>query len=121
MGEDAAARARELVDAVYRAASRRVLAALIRLLGDFDLAGEALHEAFRAALEQWPRDGVSANPRAWLAHVQQGPQLEPPRHAYDVTAGGTRRLAHRPQPRAARACRDASAQRTAAPPRDLRS
>ena len=54
------------VDAVYRAESRRVFATLIRLLGDFDAAEEALHEAFRAALEQWPRDGVPANPRAWL-------------------------------------------------------
>ena len=51
---------------IYRAESRRVFATLIRLLGDFDLAEEALHEAFRAALEQWPRDGVPANPRAWL-------------------------------------------------------
>jgi RNA polymerase sigma-70 factor (ECF subfamily) len=59
-------RVRETVDAVYRADSRRVLATLIRLLGDFDLAEEALHEAFRAALEQWPRDGIPANPRAWL-------------------------------------------------------
>jgi RNA polymerase sigma-70 factor (ECF subfamily) len=57
---------RETVDAVYRAESRRVFATLVRLLGDFDLAEEALHEAFRAALEQWPRDGVPANPRAWL-------------------------------------------------------
>jgi RNA polymerase sigma-70 factor (ECF subfamily) len=54
------------VDAVYRAESRRVFATLVRLLGDFDLAEEALHEAFRAALEQWPREGVPANPRAWL-------------------------------------------------------
>jgi len=59
-------RVRELVDAVYRTESRRVLATLIRLLGGFDLAEEALHDAFRAALEQWPRDGVPANPRAWL-------------------------------------------------------
>jgi len=57
---------RERVEAVYRAESRRVLATLIRLLGDFDLAEEALHDAFRAALEQWPHDGVPANPRAWL-------------------------------------------------------
>jgi RNA polymerase sigma-70 factor, ECF subfamily len=57
---------RETVDAVYTADSRRVLATLIRLLGDFDLAEEALHDAFRAALEQWSRDGVPANPRAWL-------------------------------------------------------
>jgi RNA polymerase sigma-70 factor, ECF subfamily len=54
------------VEAVYRAESRAVLATLIRLLGDFDLAEEALHEAFRAALEQWPQAGVPANPRAWL-------------------------------------------------------
>jgi RNA polymerase sigma-70 factor (ECF subfamily) len=54
------------VNAVYVSDSRRVLATLIRLLGDFDAAEEALHEAFRAALEQWPRDGVPANPRGWL-------------------------------------------------------
>jgi RNA polymerase sigma-70 factor (ECF subfamily) len=53
-------------DALYRAESRRVFATLVRLLGDFDLAEEALSEAFRAALEQWPREGVPANPRAWL-------------------------------------------------------
>ena len=57
---------RETVNAVYTADSRRVLATLIRLLGDFDTAEEALHDAFRAALEVWPRDGVPANPRAWL-------------------------------------------------------
>ncbi|HEY8519494.1 MAG TPA: RNA polymerase sigma factor [Gammaproteobacteria bacterium] len=54
------------VDEIYRAESRRVLATLIRLLGDFDLAEEALHEAFRAAVEQWPREGLPGNPRAWL-------------------------------------------------------
>ncbi len=58
--------ARAAVDSVYRSESRRVFATLVRLLGDFDAAEEALHEAFRAALEQWPRDGVPANPRAWL-------------------------------------------------------
>jgi RNA polymerase sigma-70 factor (ECF subfamily) len=57
------------VDAVYRTESRRVFATLIRLLGDFDVAEEALHDAFRAALEQWPRDGVPANPRTWLVSV----------------------------------------------------
>jgi RNA polymerase sigma-70 factor (ECF subfamily) len=61
-GEDARAR----VEAVYRSDSRRVLATLIRLLGDFDLAEEALHDAFAAALKRWPRDGVPRNPRAWL-------------------------------------------------------
>ncbi len=59
----------EKVATVYRDDSRRVFATLIRLLGDFDRAEEALHEAFRAALEQWPRDGVPANPRAWLVSV----------------------------------------------------
>ena len=59
-------RAREMVDGVYRQDSRRVLATLIRLLGDFDIAEEAMHEAFAAAVEQWPRDGTPANPRAWL-------------------------------------------------------
>src|SRR5690349_14903187 len=57
---------RQRVEAVYRAESRRILATLIRLLGDFDLAEEALHDAFAAALERWPTDGVPASPRAWL-------------------------------------------------------
>src|SRR5574341_428602 len=61
-----AEQARNMVEAVYRSDSRQVLATLIRLLGDFDIAEEALHDAFRAALEQWPCDGVPANPRAWL-------------------------------------------------------
>src|SRR5436309_708230 len=54
------------VDEVYRSESRRVFATLIRLLGDFDRAEEAMHEAFAAAVEHWARDGVPANPRAWL-------------------------------------------------------
>jgi RNA polymerase sigma-70 factor (ECF subfamily) len=57
---------REIVDAVYRSDSRRVLATLIRLLGDFDLAEEAMHDAFAEAVEQWRRDGVPKNPAAWL-------------------------------------------------------
>jgi len=54
------------IEEIYRAESRRVFATLVRLLGDFDLAEEALHDAFRAALEQWPSEGLPANPRAWL-------------------------------------------------------
>ncbi|MDN6861288.1 MULTISPECIES: RNA polymerase sigma factor [Pseudomonas] len=54
------------IEALYRSESRRVLATLIRLLGDFDLAEEALHEAFSVALERWPQDGLPDNPRAWL-------------------------------------------------------
>ncbi len=56
----------EMVATVYRDESRRVFATLVRLLGDFDLAEEALHDAFASAVEQWPREGVPANPRAWL-------------------------------------------------------
>jgi RNA polymerase sigma-70 factor, ECF subfamily len=61
-----AAGPRERIERLYRSESRRVLATLIRLLGDFDLAEEALQDAFTAAMEQWPRDGTPANPRAWL-------------------------------------------------------
>jgi RNA polymerase sigma-70 factor, ECF subfamily len=66
VSEESGGGARALADAVYRQDSRRVLATLIRLLGDFDIAEEAMHEAFAAAVEQWPRDGTPANPRAWL-------------------------------------------------------
>lgn len=66
MNHDAAASARSRVEEIYRSDSRQVLATLIRLLNDFDLAEEGLHEAFTAAMEQWPRDGVPANARAWL-------------------------------------------------------
>lgn len=57
---------RQTVDLLFREEGRRVLATLIRLLGDFDIAEDAMHEAFRAALERWPAEGVPANPRAWL-------------------------------------------------------
>ncbi len=63
---DASTRARAAVEELYRTESRRVLATLIRLLGDFDLAEEALHDAFATALERWPSDGVPVSPRAWL-------------------------------------------------------
>lgn len=66
MHEDVAAHVRDRVEAVYRSDSRRVLATLIRLLGDFDLAEEALHDAFTAAVEQWGTKGIPANPRTWL-------------------------------------------------------
>src|SRR2546421_3989359 len=57
---------RELLDSLYRVDLGRILATLIRLLGDFDLAEEAMHEAFAAALSLWPRSGVPGNPRPWL-------------------------------------------------------
>jgi RNA polymerase sigma-70 factor (ECF subfamily) len=66
MSEGAAERVRGTVETVYRAESRLVLATLIRLLGDFSLAEDMLHDAFTAAVERWPRDGMPANPRAWL-------------------------------------------------------
>ena len=66
MAQASSDQVRQAVEDIYRTESRRVLATLIRLLGDFDLAEEALHEAFAAAVEQWSRDGVPANPRAWL-------------------------------------------------------
>lgn len=64
--QPAAAAVRGKVEEIYRTESRRVFATLIRLLGDFDLAEEGLHDAFRAALEQWPEHGIPANPRSWL-------------------------------------------------------
>lgn len=66
MSEDDVKDVREVVEAIYRSESRQVLATLIRLLGDFETAEEALHDAFAVAVEQWARDGVPANPRAWL-------------------------------------------------------
>ena len=66
MREDVAADVRDRVDAIYRSDSRRVLATLIRLLGDFDLAEEALHDAFATAVEKWVEDGIPGNPRSWL-------------------------------------------------------
>ncbi len=69
MTDESLNQAQARVEEVYRNESRHVLATLIRLLGDFDAAEEALHEAFVAATEQWPRDGVPANPRAWLVYT----------------------------------------------------
>jgi RNA polymerase sigma-70 factor (ECF subfamily) len=85
---------RETVDAVYRAESRRVFATLVRLLGDFDLAEEAMHEAFASAIERWPRDGVPDNPRAWLVSTGRFRGIDAlRRHArFDASLG---RLAER--------------------------
>jgi len=66
MSERSTEQIRELLDSLYRVDSRRILATLIRLLGDFDLAEEAMHEAFAAALSLWPKSGVPGNPRPWL-------------------------------------------------------
>jgi RNA polymerase sigma-70 factor (ECF subfamily) len=66
MKEEASVTVRDRIDDLYRSESRRVFASLVRLLNDFDLADDAMHEAFAAAVEIWQRDGVPANPRAWL-------------------------------------------------------
>ncbi|HSY69113.1 MAG TPA: RNA polymerase sigma factor [Edaphobacter sp.] len=66
MSERSTEQIRELLDSLYRVESRRILATLVRLLGDFDLAEEAMHEAFAAALDVWPRSGVPDNPRPWM-------------------------------------------------------
>src|SRR5215207_4633056 len=77
----------EAVDQAYRTESRRVLATLIRLLGDFDVAEEALHDAFIAAVEQWPVDGVPQNPRAWLVSTGRFKAIDKLRRRtkYDVS------------------------------------
>ena len=85
--------AHELVDSVYRSESRRVLATLIRVLGGFDLAEEALHDAFAAAMEQWPRDGVPANPRAWLVSVGRFKAIDGIRRQARFDTGLTEELA----------------------------
>lgn len=66
MNDNPTEQMRGVVDEVYQVESRRVFATLIRLLGDFDVAEDAMHDAFAAAIEQWSRDGIPANPRAWL-------------------------------------------------------
>lgn len=77
------------IEDIYRAESRQVLATLIRLLGDFDAAEEALHEAFIAATEQWPREGVPTNPRAWLVSTGRFKAIDGMRRRarYDASLG----------------------------------
>ena len=86
------------IDSIYRTESRRVLATLIRLLGDFELAEEALHDAFAAALTQWPTEGVPANPRAWLVSTGRFKAIDKLRResrfdALDDAAGQVQALA----------------------------
>ena len=81
MSEAGTDAAREMIEQVYRTESRRVLASLIRLLGDFDRAEEALHDAFAAALHQWPESGIPANPRAWLVSAGRFKAIDAARRA----------------------------------------
>ena len=94
MSEGASGRMRDRVETIYREESRRVFATLIRLLGDFDLAEEALHEAFRAALEQWPRDGVPENPRAWLVSAGRFKAIDGLRRSARAIAAPTSKQRH---------------------------
>jgi RNA polymerase sigma-70 factor (ECF subfamily) len=93
---DATAQVRELVEQIYRTESRRVLATLIRLVGDFDLAEEALHDAFVAAIERWPVDGVPANPRPWLVSAGRFKAIDNLRRraAFDDRRGEIERAAY---------------------------
>jgi len=79
---------RDAIEAVYRTESGRVLATLIRLLGSFDLAEEALHDAFMAAADQWPRDGTPANPRAWLVSAGRFKAIDRLRRRARLDAAG---------------------------------
>ena len=81
MSEAGAHAARETIERIYRAESRRVVASLIRLLGDFDRAEEALHDAFAAALHQWPESGIPVNPRAWLVSAGRFKAIDSARRA----------------------------------------
>ena len=97
-GEQAETACARAIELLYRTESRRVLATLIRLLGDFDRAEEALHDAFRAALEQWPGEGIPANPRAWLVSAARFKAIDAIRRharfdAIDDLAGLVDRLA----------------------------
>src|SRR5215813_7879273 len=76
MSERSTEQLHELLDSLYRVDSRRILATLIRLLGDFDLAEEAMHEAFTAALSVWPTSGVPGNPRPWLISTARNKAID---------------------------------------------
>src|SRR6478735_5877098 len=95
--------AREIVETVYRDESRRVFATLVRLLGDFDLAEEALHDAFASAVEQWPREGVPANPRAWLVSAGRFKAIDAMRRRakFDASLGDIARRLDNESPEAA--------------------
>src|ERR1039457_1242536 len=67
---------RVLLDTLYRSESRRILATLVRLLGEIDIAEDALHDAFKAALEQWPVEGIPANPRSWLVSAGRSKAID---------------------------------------------
>jgi RNA polymerase sigma-70 factor (ECF subfamily) len=106
MSDDRARRAREQVDAVYRSDARRIFATLVRLLGDFELAEEGLHEAFRAALERWPREGAPANPRAWLVSAGRFKAIDALRRRARLIATPPEELAEQIEAQAPETSRD---------------
>jgi RNA polymerase sigma-70 factor (ECF subfamily) len=83
---DVAVTIRDRIDALYRTESRRVFATLVRLLKDFDLADDAMHEAYAAAVEVWQRDGLPANPRAWLISTGKNKAINSLRRQGRLTA-----------------------------------
>jgi len=89
VNQDPAGQVRDRVEAIYREESRHVLATLIRVLGDFDAAEEALHEAFAVAVEQWEREGVPANPRAWLVSTGRFKTIDAMRRRVRFDASAT--------------------------------
>jgi RNA polymerase sigma-70 factor (ECF subfamily) len=97
MSDDGAEKARAVVDTIYRAESRQVLATLIRLLDNFDAAEEATHEAFAIAVEQWAREGVPANPRAWLVSTGRFKAIDSMRRRVRLDAS-VAELAKQPEP-----------------------
>jgi RNA polymerase sigma-70 factor (ECF subfamily) len=88
----------KLIEEIYRSDSRRIFATLVRLLGDFDLAEEALHDAFRAAVEQWPTDGVPANPSAWLVSTGRFKAIDAIRRQSRVSTWDEEQLEALPDP-----------------------
>src|ERR1700689_4995835 len=84
MSEPSTEQTRELLDSLYRVDSGRILATLIRLLGDFDLAEEAMHEAFATALSVWPTSGVPGNPRPWLISTARFKAIDTLRRRQDL-------------------------------------
>jgi RNA polymerase sigma-70 factor, ECF subfamily len=96
MTENVVNQMQEQVDAVYRCESRRVFATLIRVLGNFDLAEEAMHEAFAAAVEQWSKEGTPANPRAWLVSVGRFKAIDTLRRRTRFDASLAELMQHQP-------------------------
>jgi RNA polymerase sigma-70 factor (ECF subfamily) len=84
----------EIVGEIYRTESRRILATLIRLLGDFEIAEEAMHDAFNAALEKWAVEGIPSNPRAWIVSTGKFKAIDGMRRQSRFDASSSRLIEH---------------------------